>query len=104
MKSEVMLDLCFIREQQGDFDMAIQDELMTIFGNKLHWYLDAKAGEEIDIVVAEVRGMGPWASEDEIMYFIEGKASDHFFTWLQGYRIQVFPKEKGSACRACAKH
>jgi len=104
MKNELVLDLCFIRPIQGGFEREIQTELQNIFGEKLTWYLDVKQQEELEVVVAELRGIGSWSSEDEVMSKIEELASDTFFTWLQGYRIQLFAKEEGSVCHACSKH
>ncbi|WP_088104895.1 hypothetical protein [Halalkalibacter urbisdiaboli] len=103
MRSEVVFDLCFIRHQLRDFDKTIHQELLSIFGNKLKWYLDYKCKNELEIVVAELKGVGSWETEDELISYVENKASQQFFTWLQGYKLQLFPTKKGggSCCAKC---
>jgi hypothetical protein len=101
MGSEIVFDLCFVRDQCEDFETRIHDELMVIFENKLHWYIDYKCKENLEIVVAEVKGVGSWISEDELLTYIEEKASEQFFIWLQGYHLQLFPVVRGGFC--CAK-
>jgi len=108
MKSECFFDFCFIctpLEKQENLKDAVEDELFNLFGESLHWYLDWRKNEEYEIVVAEVRGMEKWRSEEEVLFFLEERAHTEFWQWLQGYRLQVYPnqaKEKG--CGGCGCH
>jgi hypothetical protein len=96
LKSEVMLDFCFIRTPKGDFKQEISNELNQLFGDTIHWYLDAKEEENIEVVIAEVRGMGAWKSEKAVVQHIEENGTDTFWEWLQGYRMNVYPNSKGA--------
>ena len=56
----------------------------------------------IDIVVAEVKGMSGWESEEETIEFIENHADDRFWKYLQGYQINVYSAKRG--CNTCGTH
>lgn len=101
MRSEIVFDLCFIREQRSGFDKQIEQELLSIFGKKLKWYLDYKCKDSLEIVVAEVKGVGKWETEDELIAFVEEKASLQFMSWLQGYKLKLYQASKGGGC--CGK-
>jgi hypothetical protein len=99
MKSEVMLDFCFIRESVGQFKQEIENVLHTLFKtHRLHWYMDEKEFDNVEMVVAEVRGIGNFGSEEAVHAHIEMNAESDFWEWLQGYRFQVYPVNKGCAC------
>jgi hypothetical protein len=101
MKSEVMLDFCFIREHIGQFNKDIENMFRTLFQkHRVHWYLDVKEYDDVEMVIAEVRGIGNFGSEEEVHSHIEINAEEHFWKWLQGYRFQVYPVNKGCACHA----
>ncbi|GIN61049.1 hypothetical protein J27TS8_10420 [Robertmurraya siralis] len=100
MISETFLDFCFIRKASGNFGNDIEQILQSLFkGTKLHWYLDEKEIEEAEVVVAEVKGMSRWQSESEVIQFLEEHASEHFWEFLQGYQMYVYPVQKG--CNSC---
>ncbi|MGG0719341.1 hypothetical protein ABE096_17325 [Robertmurraya massiliosenegalensis] len=100
MISETFLDFCFIREEKGNFRNEIEQLFTSLFkGTKLHWYLDEKKVEEVEVVVAEVKGMSRWQSESEVIQFLEENASEKFWEFLQGYQMYVYPVQKG--CHSC---
>ncbi|MBN6885170.1 hypothetical protein ACUXCC_000300 [Cytobacillus horneckiae] len=100
MNSETYLDFCFIREASGDFSSEINQILSTLFdGIRLHWYLDEKSDDGMDVVVAEVKGMSKWQSEEETIDFIEEHATQSFWDYLQGFQFIVYPPKRG--CGSC---
>lgn len=100
MKNETLIDFCFIRNIGEGFEKEIDELLQTVFmKQQLYWYLDGKQTEGADIVVAELRGMSTWESEEEVLRFLENQAAPHFWEYLQGYQIQVFAAKKG--CASC---
>lgn len=101
MKSEVMLDFCFIRNNIGQLKQEIESMFLSLFkSHRVHWYLDEKVVDELEMVIAEVRGIGNFGSEEEVFSHIENHAAENFWEWLQGYRFQVYPVNKGCACHA----
>jgi hypothetical protein len=100
IKNETLIDFCFIRSMDEGFEKEIDELLQTLFiEQQLYWYLDGKQAEGADIVVAELRGMSTWESEEEILHFLENQAAPQFWEYLQGYQIQVFAAKKG--CGSC---
>ena len=70
MISETYLDFCFIREQAGEFSIVIDELLKNTFGKKrLNWFLEEKTIDGADMVIAEVKGMSDWSSEEETSPF-----------------------------------
>ncbi|MEH7107600.1 hypothetical protein [Bacillus sp. JJ1764] len=54
------------------------------------------------MVIAEIKGMSNWASEEETIHFIEEHAGEKFWEYLQGYKLFVYPVKKG--CNSCGTH
>lgn len=103
MNSETYLDFCFVRESSGSFASEIDQMLSELFkGVSLNWYLDEKNKDGMDIVVAEVKGMSRWKSEEETIEFIEDHAGDLFWKYLQGYQMYIYPAKRG--CGSCGTH
>ncbi|MDL4841916.1 hypothetical protein [Aquibacillus rhizosphaerae] len=95
-KSETYLDFCFIQEVSGELATNVQSMFEQLFKyERLHWYLDAKQEEGAEIVVAEVKGMSRWETEQEVIDYLEETANEDFWSTLQGYQFQVLPVEKG---------
>lgn len=100
MNSETYLDFCFIRNASGNFKEEIDQLLSKLFkGIRLNWYLDEKIENGIEMIVAEVKGMSRWQSEDETIEFIEGHADESFWEYLQGYKMFIYPEKRG--CTSC---
>ncbi|WP_071396269.1 hypothetical protein [Bacillus tuaregi] len=103
MNSETYLDFCFVREKAGDFAVEIDRLLTELFKDiRLNWYLDEKTEDGIEIVVAEVKGMSRWQSEEETIEFIEEHADEEFWQYLQGYQMNVYPAKRG--CGSCGTY
>lgn len=103
MNNETFLDFCFVREASGNFASEVDQMLTELFkGVRLNWYLDEKNEGGMDIVVAEVKGMSKWESEDETIDFIEDHADDSFWRYLQGYQMYIYPAKGG--CSSCGTH
>lgn len=104
MNSEAYLDFCFVREEQGSFAEEIEELMKEVFqGIRVNWYLEEKTAEGADIVVAEVKGMAPWKSEEETLHFLEEKASERFWQYLQGYQMYIYPNNP-KGCGSCGTH
>lgn len=100
MKSETYLDFCFIREKSGGLGEEVNAIFESLFKReRLYWYLDEKENDGSEIVVAEVKGMSGWESEEEVIDFLEDYAEENFWAHLQGYQFNVLPVEKG--CGSC---
>lgn len=103
MNSETYLDFCFIREQTGDFAADIDELLKSMFGKKrLNWFLEEKTIDGAEMVIAEVKGMSDWGSEEETILFLEDHADSKFWEYLQGYKMFIYPAKKG--CHSCGTH
>jgi hypothetical protein len=99
-KNETLIDFCFIRNRDGGFKKKIESLLQTLFKDRhLYWYLEEKQEAGADIVVAELRGITTWGSEEEVVHFLEKQGTSEFWEYLQGYQIQVFSEKKG--CGSC---
>ncbi|MDC3417864.1 hypothetical protein [Aquibacillus salsiterrae] len=95
-KSETYLDFCFIRKKNGFLKAEVQSMFERLFhSERLHWYLDIKERDGVEIVVAEVKGMSSWNSENEVIDYLEAHASEDFWTLLHGLQFNVFPVMKG---------
>ena len=103
MNSETYLDFCFIRMASGNFAIEIDQMLTKLFaGVRLNWYLEEKVENDVEIVIAEVKGMSKWNSEDETAAFIEDHADSAFWEYLQGYKMFIYPAKRG--CSSCGAH
>jgi len=103
MTSETYIDFCFVRPEIGDFALVIDELLKQIFAKKrLNWFLEEKTYEGIEMVVAEIKGMSNWQSEEETIQFIEEHAGDAFWGYLQGYKMFIYPVLRG--CNSCGTH
>lgn len=100
--SEFAMNLCFIREAAGigdpDFRDAIEQEMGKLFTPYGRWTLTLKNEGVLDIAVAEMKGIGPWSCEAEALQYLERKAGERFWSWLQGYQLHVEPKEDAGSC------
>ena len=104
MNSETYLDFCFVRATLGEFSTNINQLLSELFrGMRLNWYLDEKVVEGADVVIAEIKGMTRFQSEEEVIHYIETHAKDDFWCYLQGYKMFVYPNGKGCGS-GCAGH
>jgi len=102
--SEFMLDLCFIREEHAEapFLTLIDRQLNELFSGKGTWYIEHKMEDGLEIAVAEVKGIGTWDCEDDLLAYIEETAADHIadcWEFLQGYNVQVIQKIDAGSCR-----
>jgi hypothetical protein len=103
MTSETYIDFCFIRAESGNFAAEIDELLKHTFEKKrLNWYLEEKTIDGADMVIAEVKGMSDWASEEETILFLEEHAEDKFWEYLQGYKLYIYPAKRG--CNSCGTH
>ena len=103
MTSETYIDFCFIRTELGGFTAEIDELLKTIFGKmRLNWFLEEKTIEGAEMVVAEIKGMSGWSSEEETIQFLEEHAEERFWEYLQGFKMFIYPVTKG--CNSCATH
>jgi hypothetical protein len=100
MDNEVILDICFIQSNTSPLKDKVQDELQRWFGSQLNWYIDSKTEQDKQIVVAEVRGQGPWSNEDELLHHIEDEASEAMLESIYGYSVKIVKKRKKGCC-AC---
>ncbi|WP_449538775.1 hypothetical protein [Ferdinandcohnia sp. Marseille-Q9671] len=100
MNSETYLDFCFIRGATGEFAEEINQLLTKLFkGIRVDWYLEEKMKDGAEIVIAEIKGMSKWQSEDEAIEFIEAHAEEDFWSYLQGYKMFIYPVKRG--CNSC---
>ncbi|MFE8699561.1 hypothetical protein ACFYKX_02870 [Cytobacillus sp. FJAT-54145] len=103
MNSETYLDFCFVRNAFGGFAVEIDEMLTKLFkGVRVNWYLEEKSAEGIEMVIAEVKGMSRWQSEDEVISFLEQNGDNCFWEYLQGYKMFVYPAKRG--CGSCGDH
>ncbi|WP_409273569.1 hypothetical protein V1499_02615 [Neobacillus sp. SCS-31] len=103
MNSETYIDFCFARKEEGNFSPEVDSMLRELFsGKRLNWYLEEKQKDGADIVVAEIKGMSPFQTEDEAIAFIEKNAGESFWHYLQGYKIFIYPNKRG--CGSCGTH
>ncbi|MBT2654813.1 hypothetical protein J7E81_06055 [Bacillus sp. ISL-18] len=103
MTSETYIDFCFVRPETGGFASEIDELLKKTFAKKrLNWFLEEKTSEGIEIVVAEIKGMSNWQSEEETIQFIEEHADETFWEYLQGYKMFIYPVLRG--CNSCGTH
>jgi hypothetical protein len=106
MSAEFFMDLCFIRRHEeggGPFAVVVEQQLDPLFAGQATWYMESKQDEKVDIVLVELKGMGSWKKEEELVAYIEEHASDSFLGWIQGYRIELDVKEKHDGCINCGK-
>ncbi|WP_026573153.1 hypothetical protein [Bacillus sp. UNC438CL73TsuS30] len=103
MTSETYIDFCFIRSESGGFVKEIDQMLKETFANKrLNWFLEEKTMDEAEMVVAEIKGMSDWGSEEETIMFLEENAGEKFWEYLQGYKMFIYPAKRG--CNSCGVH
>jgi hypothetical protein len=103
MTSETYLDFCFMRTESGGFTSEIDELLKETFAKKrLNWFLEEKSIEGTEMVVAEIKGMSDWATEEETIQFLEEHAGDKFWEYLQGYQMYIYPAKRG--CNSCGTH
>jgi hypothetical protein len=102
-KNETLIDFCFIREVQGGFKEEVDGWLLNVFGHQLlHWYIEESVRKGAEMVVAEIRGLSTWQTEQEILHELDTKGGALFWNTIQGCRLQVFSAQKG--CGGCENH
>ncbi|NEW05833.1 hypothetical protein GK047_07350 [Paenibacillus sp. SYP-B3998] len=106
MPCEFALDLCFIREHtQSPLQTVIDQQLHGLFVGKGTWYIDHREEEGLDIVVAEVKGLATWETEDDILRYIEESvetdvaSESDCWDYLLAYQVKVSPKLDAGCCR-----
>ncbi|WNS78418.1 hypothetical protein RRU94_00125 [Domibacillus sp. DTU_2020_1001157_1_SI_ALB_TIR_016] len=103
MNNETYVDFCFIRNEQGRFKEDINALLHDLFSTKrLHWYLEEKKIDTAEMVIAEIKGMSDWTSEGDLLHYLEEKADERFWTYVQGCQLYIYPFQKG--CASCGTH
>ncbi|MFZ7944652.1 MULTISPECIES: hypothetical protein [Bacillaceae] len=103
MTSETYIDFCFVRPESGGFAAEIDELLKDTFEKKrLNWFLEEKTMDGAEMVVAEIKGMSDWGSEEETIKFIEEHAGEKFWEYLQGYKMFIYPAKRG--CNSCGTH
>lgn len=103
MTSETYIDFCFVRPEAGDFTAEIDELLKNTFSKKrLNWFLEEKIIDGAEMVVAEIKGMSDWSSEEETIQFIEENAAEKFWEYLQGFKMFIYPVKRG--CNSCGTH
>jgi hypothetical protein len=104
MNNETYLDFCFVRKTQGNFSKEINDLFLALFaGINLNWFLEEKVEQGADIVIAQVKGMSKWRSEEETIQFLEDQAGETFWEYLQGYQMYIYPANT-RGCSSCETH
>ncbi|MGJ7919355.1 hypothetical protein [Neobacillus sp. LXY-4] len=104
MNNETYLDFCFIREKTGNFAVEINEILTNLFAEvRLNWYLEEKTLEGAEMVIAEVKGMSKWRSEEETLHFLEENGNKQFWQYLQGYKMFIYPVTM-RGCSSCGTH
>ena len=104
MNNETYLDFCFVRKTQGNFCKEIDELFSALFtGLYLNWFLEEKIEQGADIVIAEVKGMSEWRSEEETIQFLEDQAGETFWEYLQGYQMFIYPANT-RGCYSCGTH
>jgi hypothetical protein len=96
MMVEFFLNLCFIQVQvrEESFIDQIEAQLQQLFTDKGGWIVKTAQEAQLEIVLAEVQGIWDWENEDMIFAFLEQEASSQFWEWLQGYQLELDPKEE----------
>ena len=104
MNNETYLDFCFVRKTQGNFSNEINELFSALFtGLYLNWFLEEKIEQGAEIVIAEVKGMSKWRSEEETIQFLEEHAGETFWEYLQGYQMYIYPAKR-RGCTSCGTH
>lgn len=101
MISETYIDFCFIRKKaEPDFAKEIDRMLQRLYyETRLEWNIHGREEQDVQIVLAEIKGMSRWQTEDEAIDFIETETDDQFWDYLQGYQVAVYPQMAG--CGNC---
>src|SRR3954464_6018703 len=100
MTSETYIDFCFMRVESGEFAAEIDELLKETFAKiRLNWFLEEKTLDGAEMVVAEIKGISDWSSEDEAIQFLEENAGEEFWEYLQGYKMFIYPVLRG--CNSC---
>lgn len=103
MTSETYIDFCFVRPEIGGFASEIDVLLTTTFAKKrLKWFLEEKTIDGAEVVVAEIKGMSDWESEEETIQYMEEHAGEKFCEYLQGFKMFIYPVKRG--CSSCGTH
>jgi hypothetical protein len=98
MTNDVQLEVCCIAEQGSGLSQLVQDQLSELFDESFYIHASTKQENEVDIVIAEVRGKGNWRNEDELLGYIEEKADEAFLLSIHGVNVNVLNGKKGCSC------
>lgn len=98
MKAEFTLDLCFIRLniEAGKFSDLLESELKSLFTGIANWTIKVGQNGELDIAMAEINGIWSWETEAMVAAYLDQKASEKFWEWLQGYHVKLELKEEAT--------
>ncbi|MBO9599802.1 MAG: hypothetical protein J7559_18515 [Cohnella sp.] len=100
MPSEYQLDLVFIRDD-GDSERLLEEirlEMGRIMDGGAKWHAYGRTEHGLRVVVAEVNGLTPLTTEDEVIGRLESRMESDCWEWLSGYRLTVTPKEDAGSC------
>ncbi|WP_438445242.1 hypothetical protein [Gorillibacterium sp. sgz5001074] len=102
--SEFELEMVFIREagvtaESPGFPAEVERELDRLFRPYGQWGMNRKEQGPLEMVVVEMKGIGPWCTEDEMLDYMESKSQAPVWENLQGYRLRVEPKEDAGCCK-----
>lgn len=91
MGSETYLDFCFVEKTPAPLGKKINQMFEELFQKqRLSWYLDEKVVADAEVVVAEIKGMSRWHSEDEFIDYLEKNAPEEFWSLLYGYQFVFY--------------
>jgi hypothetical protein len=98
--SEYAIDLCFIRpdtDTEG-FHAEIEQEMERIVGKSGKWYAERKKQDRLDVSVVQLNGLAALDTEAEVIEQLESRMASPCWDWLNGYRLEVIPKEEAGCC------
>ncbi|WP_166237777.1 hypothetical protein [Paenibacillus turpanensis] len=99
MEQEFTLELCFVHpaESEGVLENQVRGELGRLFAGH-YQYITSKREQELDIVLAEVRGKGAWNDEEQLLDYFEQNADLELLDTVSGFRLEVLKGKKGCSC------
>ncbi|TLS50450.1 hypothetical protein FE782_20740 [Paenibacillus antri] len=98
-----VLELCFVGGERDASAMGskVRSDVRALFGDAF-LHVEEKVAEGARIVTAEVRGVGEWEDERELVEYVERAADEELAAALYGYRVEIFRTKRGKGgCRAC---
>lgn len=73
--------------------------MLLLFSSQASCYIDRKKEDGLDIAVVQINGLSSWSTEQEVIAHLETRMQPESLEWLNGYRIQIIPKENVGTCR-----